>query len=66
MAIGTLNYTPQNGVKEEAKMSFIFNLQIFSSKRNIIKCLEDMYSFMKSFQIVEIREVFCGERGVDF
>ena len=47
-------------------MSFILNLQIFSYKRNIIKCLEGMYSFMKSFQIVEIREVFCGERGVDF
>ena len=53
-------------------MSFYFKFADFclnfSYKQNIIKCLENIYSFMKSFQIVEIMEVyFFGEgRGVDF
>ena len=61
-------------VKEEAKLNFNLILQIFflisQTKRIFIKCLENMYSFMKSFQIEEIWEVdfffLGGGWGVDF
>ena len=47
------NFGRESEVKKEAKMSFILILQIFflnfSNKWNIIKCLENMYSFYEIF-----------------